>query len=267
MFVANGEALIGVIVTNETSSNFSSGDWYATNDGGATWTHYAAPSGGVVASAGGRLWLVGGWLHDALYASTDDGATWARVTLPTSIAIGTGLTVAGAFTDGSVALVADSRPAMGAPTHLARRPYTRPMTGSNVEDRGSGRYRQRVDSTWSGDGGLAHCQHALACTTVGRRCGPRERKRRSFFSFDSGWVSGYSRTDSVERIRGVGGGSGEQLPRRQGVVRRNVIVVRDHERRSRLVPVKPRYSWNLAPSCKCRDGRWSSAAAPRKQLE
>lgn len=106
MFVANGEALIGVIVTNETSSNFSSGDWYATNDGGATWTHYAAPSGGVVASAGGRLWLVGGWLHDALYASTDDGATWARVTLPTSIAIGTGLTVAGAFTDGSVALVA-----------------------------------------------------------------------------------------------------------------------------------------------------------------
>lgn len=75
--------LDGVMVTAQTSSNFSQGVWLTSPDGGATWKTHAAPAGGTVTAADDRLWLVGGPLGSSLYSSVDDGSDWAQVTVPT----------------------------------------------------------------------------------------------------------------------------------------------------------------------------------------
>ncbi len=77
---ANGMP-IGVMVTLQSSSNFSSGVWISTPDGGSTWQTHNAPVGGTVTSTGGELWLVGGVLNSSLYQSSNNGATWNAVTL------------------------------------------------------------------------------------------------------------------------------------------------------------------------------------------
>jgi hypothetical protein len=105
--VAKNGTVVGMMVTDVTSSNFSSGEWYATSDGGQTWTHHAAPSGGSVTASNGNLWLVGGPQANLLYESSDAGSTWSKVSLPQAVsADGAALTVPGALSDGDVVLVA-----------------------------------------------------------------------------------------------------------------------------------------------------------------
>jgi hypothetical protein len=105
--VTENGTVVGMLVTDVTSSNFSAGEWYATSDGGRTWTHYAAPSGGTVTSSNGKLWLVGGPQSNLLYKSTDAGSTWSKVSIPQAvIADGAPLTVPGALSNGDVVLVA-----------------------------------------------------------------------------------------------------------------------------------------------------------------
>lgn len=105
--VTENGTVVGMLVTDITSSNFSAGEWYATSDGGRTWRYYAAPSGGTVSSSNGKLWLVGGPQSNLLYKSTDAGSSWSKVSLPQAmIADGAALTVPGALSNGDVVLVA-----------------------------------------------------------------------------------------------------------------------------------------------------------------
>ncbi|HUZ40834.1 MAG TPA: sialidase family protein [Acidimicrobiales bacterium] len=105
--VTENGTVVGMLVTDVTSSNFSAGEWYATSDGGRTWTYDAAPSGGTVTSSNGKLWLVGGPQSNLLYKSTDAGSSWSKVSIPqTVIADGAALTVPGALSNGDVVLVA-----------------------------------------------------------------------------------------------------------------------------------------------------------------
>lgn len=99
--------VVGMLVSDITSSNFSAGEWYATSDGGRTWTYDAAPSGGTVTSSNGKIWLVGGPQSNLLYKSTDAGSSWSKVSIPQAvIADGAALTVPGALSNGDVVLVA-----------------------------------------------------------------------------------------------------------------------------------------------------------------
>ena len=105
--VSENGTVVGMMVTDVTSSNFSAGEWYATSDGGRTWTYDAAPSGGTVTSSNGKLWLVGGPQSNLLYKSTDAGSSWSKVSIPqAAIADGAALTVPGALSNGDVVLVA-----------------------------------------------------------------------------------------------------------------------------------------------------------------
>jgi len=105
--VTENGTVVGMLVTDTTSSNFSASEWYATSDGGRTWTHRAAPSGGTVTSSNGNLWLVGGPQSNRLYKSTDAGSSWSKVSIPQAvIADGAALTVPGALSNGDVVLVA-----------------------------------------------------------------------------------------------------------------------------------------------------------------
>lgn len=108
-FVTRNEIVIGMLVTDVTSSNFSAAEWYATSDGGATWTHNSIPSGGVVTAAGGDLWLAGGPQFASLYKSADLGVTWSKVSTPSAtITNGAALSVPGQLKNGNVVLVATS---------------------------------------------------------------------------------------------------------------------------------------------------------------
>lgn len=78
-------ALSGVMITEESSAQFSQGMWLGTTDGGATWQMDPTPVGGVVTDAGG-LWLVGGVVNSDVYFSSDGGATWQSANLPAAIA-------------------------------------------------------------------------------------------------------------------------------------------------------------------------------------
>lgn len=73
---------IGVMVTLQSSSQFSHGLWIATPDGGKTWQSHEAPVGGTVTSTSGDLWLVGGVINSLIFQSSNNGATWNAVTLP-----------------------------------------------------------------------------------------------------------------------------------------------------------------------------------------
>jgi hypothetical protein len=105
--VTENGTVVGMMVTDVTSSNFSAGEWYSTSDGGRTWRHYAAPSGGTVTFSTGKLWLVGGPVSNRLFESSDAGSSWSSVSIPpTLIADGAALTVPGALSNGDVVMVA-----------------------------------------------------------------------------------------------------------------------------------------------------------------
>lgn len=101
------KTIIGMIVTDVSSSNFSDAEWYATSDNGATWTHHSMPAGGVITQAGGILWLTAGPQLTSLYRSVDLGMTWLKVSIPTAASNnGAALTVPGILKNGNVVLVA-----------------------------------------------------------------------------------------------------------------------------------------------------------------
>lgn len=113
-FVTRSAIIVGLLVADVTSSNFSSGDWYATSDGGITWTHHRIPASGVVTAVGGELWLSAGPPFTNIYRSTNDGTTWTKVQ-PPAMANGTALTVAGSLKDGDTVLVSTTQNLSGAP--------------------------------------------------------------------------------------------------------------------------------------------------------
>jgi hypothetical protein len=107
--VTDNNVVVGMMITDVTSSNFSAGEWYPTPNGGLTWSHYAAPSGGPVTASHGVLWIVGGPVGNRLYKSTDSGSSWSNVLLPTAVvAKGAALSLPGAFRNGVLALVAQT---------------------------------------------------------------------------------------------------------------------------------------------------------------
>ena len=106
-FVTQNGTLIGMLVTDVTP--FSVAEWYATSDGGVTWTHHSIPLGGVVTAVGGDLWLAGGPQFASLYKSADRGVTWSRVSTPSgTINNGPALSVPGQLKNGNVVLVTTS---------------------------------------------------------------------------------------------------------------------------------------------------------------
>lgn len=107
--IANNAGINGVMVTNETSSAFSSGTFYSTPDGGKTWSAHAAPTGGAVTFADGVLWLVGGPLNDELFNSGNAGITWQEVSVPSAVTANrAALTLVGSTVPGDVLLIATS---------------------------------------------------------------------------------------------------------------------------------------------------------------
>lgn len=77
--------LVGIMVTEETSSNFSRGVWLSTPDNGVSWVQHQTPAGGSVTDVGGALWLVGGVQNSSLFESRDNGITWQSVSLPNTL--------------------------------------------------------------------------------------------------------------------------------------------------------------------------------------
>lgn len=107
-----------MLVTDVSSSNFSVAEWYATSNDGAMWRHNPIPSGGVVTSAGGDLWLVGGPQLTSLYKSVDLGVTWSKVSIPvTALANGDSLSVPGQLKSGNVVLVSTTANSGAASTY------------------------------------------------------------------------------------------------------------------------------------------------------
>ena len=80
-FVQDRAGVVGLQVTDVSSSNFSVGEWFAPQSDG-TWGHYAVPSGGPMSSTGTSLWLVGGPQADRFYRSVDKARSWTAVSLP-----------------------------------------------------------------------------------------------------------------------------------------------------------------------------------------
>lgn len=71
-----------VVLGNEASgSQLSIALAASSDDAGKGWTVERAPSGGDVAAAGDRFWLVGGAMGDELFASAS-GSTWERLAIP-----------------------------------------------------------------------------------------------------------------------------------------------------------------------------------------
>jgi photosystem II stability/assembly factor-like uncharacterized protein len=87
-FAQDRDRVAGLLVERASSSNFSLADWYATADGGLTWTRRDAPVSGVVSLTGDGLWVAGGPARNQLFHSGDGGASWAEVTLPASLPSG-----------------------------------------------------------------------------------------------------------------------------------------------------------------------------------
>jgi photosystem II stability/assembly factor-like uncharacterized protein len=75
----------GVLITLQSSANFSPGLYFGTSDG-QTWIRRDVPSGGdlTLSPDGSTAWIAGGAINDELYRSTDNGKTWDRVELPIS---------------------------------------------------------------------------------------------------------------------------------------------------------------------------------------
>ena len=99
--------IVGMMVTDVTSSSFSAGEWYGTSDRGATWTYHSTPSGGVVTALGADLWLAGGPQSASLFRSADRGVTWSKVSIPAAaLSQGAALSVPGELSNGRLFLVA-----------------------------------------------------------------------------------------------------------------------------------------------------------------
>jgi hypothetical protein len=75
-FVVDRAGVVGLQVTDETSSNFSAGEWFSPRKDG-TWDQHDVPSGGPVTSAGSALWVAGGPQASTLHRSRDNGTSWA----------------------------------------------------------------------------------------------------------------------------------------------------------------------------------------------
>lgn len=104
-FVTNRGILIGLLVTDVSSSNSSSCEWYSTPDGGLTWTLHAMPAAGVVTDVDTDLWLAAGPQFTTLYRSSNQGATWTKVQGPDSTTNNVGaLSVLGQLKNGDVVL-------------------------------------------------------------------------------------------------------------------------------------------------------------------
>jgi hypothetical protein len=100
-----GTALQGIMVTEESSAQFSSGAWLYTPDGGSTWQVLAAPAGGVASEVGGALWLVGGPTNSSVYESYNDGTTWKDVTSSLGVASPQSVAFSPVEADGAHAIV------------------------------------------------------------------------------------------------------------------------------------------------------------------
>jgi photosystem II stability/assembly factor-like uncharacterized protein len=78
----------GLLVEHQTSSNFSSADFFSSMDG-STWQRHQAPIAGTFALASASVVLLaGGPAHDQLWRSANLGATWTRVDVE-GLSIGT----------------------------------------------------------------------------------------------------------------------------------------------------------------------------------
>jgi hypothetical protein len=86
-FVQDSRGLVGLQVTDQTSANFSSGEWFAPQSDG-TWAHDAIPVAGRVSSAGSSLWIAGGPQTASLYRSADSGRTWTSASPAKGCALG-----------------------------------------------------------------------------------------------------------------------------------------------------------------------------------
>jgi hypothetical protein len=100
----------GLLATIQTSMAFSRAEFYATADGGKSWTGGTAPVAGQIAvEPGGRVWLAGGVLSDQLYTSGDQGRTWSQPSLdvkPAVVGLPRGGTLPATVGDGTTARVA-----------------------------------------------------------------------------------------------------------------------------------------------------------------
>lgn len=75
-FVQDRSGVVGLQVTDTTSSNFSAGEWFTPRRDG-TWDRHDVPAAGQVTSAGAALWLAGGPQASRLYRSVNNGTSWA----------------------------------------------------------------------------------------------------------------------------------------------------------------------------------------------
>lgn len=117
-FVIDRGTIAGLLVTDVTSSNFSSGEWYATSNGGVTWTLHEIPAAGVVTAVAGDLWLSAGPHFTSLYRSDNEGATWTKVLIPAAaLANRNAVSVPGQFTNGNIVLVSTAMNSSGAPKY------------------------------------------------------------------------------------------------------------------------------------------------------
>jgi len=103
--VGEGNSLVGLAYIQTTSSNFLVGGWMGYSNTSNSWKYSSTPFGGAVSDVNGKLWLVGGPTNSQLAVSSDQGDSWEVVALPAAVT-GSALSVAGGFTDGSIALVA-----------------------------------------------------------------------------------------------------------------------------------------------------------------
>ncbi|MGH9305449.1 MAG: WD40/YVTN/BNR-like repeat-containing protein [Acidimicrobiales bacterium] len=102
--VVAGGTVVGISVIDQSSAQFSTGEWYATKDRGKTWVHNRAPAGGQGSATPGYVWIapVGGTPRAVVYRSADSGANWTAIALPGGvIALG----APQALSDGRIVLV------------------------------------------------------------------------------------------------------------------------------------------------------------------
>jgi photosystem II stability/assembly factor-like uncharacterized protein len=71
-----------LVVSLQSSTNFSVGEMYATVDGGLTWTKVSIPIGDPISLASPLVaWTAGGPAGDELYVTRDAGISWDAVSL------------------------------------------------------------------------------------------------------------------------------------------------------------------------------------------
>ncbi len=105
-FITHRGIIVGMLVTDITASNFSSGEWYSTPNGGVSWANHKIPAAGFVTATDGNLWLAAGPQFTSLYRSSDQGTTWKKVLTPNvSLANQGTWSIPGQLTNGDIVLV------------------------------------------------------------------------------------------------------------------------------------------------------------------